>query len=236
MIGDNLSSNIVELQRSWTIFTVIWLIVIIIILFGGGAIGFSAQQIADEEDPEESREHSWIPLTYIFFSLLICGILTLIVVLLYHRHIRSIPELYYENINSLMAIYIIFFALFISSIIFPLFGLASLCAIPVFLVIMIIVNINLILHSKRLEKIVEQIQIYKNYRTQQNIQFKIYPQDFCNSCGCAVENPYQTECPICGHKRDRETLKKYCSYCQYPLKYIGQYNRYYCEVCKKYSI
>ena len=29
--------------------------------------------------------------------------------------------------------------------------------------------------------------------------------------------------------------KRYCSTCQYPLRYVPEYNNYYCDVCYKYD-
>jgi uncharacterized membrane protein len=194
-----MNDNILEKHKSWTILTIVLFFIVLLILFFSSGIGYLDQIQADEEDPHESREHRLIPLAYFFGGLIFCGILTLIILILYYRHIKSIPELQDKKIDLLITIYIIFFGLFIITIILPFFGYGSCCVFPIFFIVMIAININLIVHSKKFEVVIGQIQRKRDFQNKKNIKAEIYPQDFCLSCGCEIENPDKIECPICGH-------------------------------------
>jgi len=67
---------------------------------------------------------------------------------------------------------------------------------------------------------------------------------YCVECGRSI--PFDANrCPYCGHKYETNTppqsspppanlQQPQCSYCKHPLRYITQYQRWYCDSCRQY--
>lgn len=202
----HLYENILEKHKRWKIFLIAVLILSILIMVIGTIAGFIAQDIANEQDLADSKEISWIPLTYFIGSFMLCGSLTFIAFLLYEKHIKKIPEIRDENIKDIIQFYLIFFIVFFLS--FYILYWFALCFMPfVFLIVTIITNVKLIFHSRKIERAIEEIYKVRSYHAHQ---------------ASSIHHQLESD-------------RKYCSTCQYPLIYEKNSDRYYCEVCKKYE-
>ena len=144
---------------------------------------------------------------YIFGSLLLAGLVTFIAFLLYEQHMKKIPEIRDENLKNILFLYSIFFGLFYLSYITSIGIIIPYIPIA-FLAVIITFNILLIDHSIKVERAIGEISKVRTYYAYQASSIH----------------------------RQLKTDRKYCSTCQYPLKYNKNYNRYYCEVCKKFEV
>jgi MFS family permease len=201
-----LYENILEEHKRWKTLLIIVVILAVNIIIFGTIAGIIARDLASDEGDLESKLLDSIPITYFFSSLLLAGFLTFIVSLLYEEHIKKIPEIWDENLKSILLFYSIslgvFFLSFITSIgiLIPYVPIA-------FLAVIITFNILLIEHSKKIERAIEEVSKVRSYHAHQ---------------ASSIHHQLESD-------------RKYCSTCQYPLEYKKINNRYYCEVCKKFD-
>jgi hypothetical protein len=179
---------------------------VFIIIISGIIAGKIARDLAHEEGDLESKLLDLIPITYFVSSLLLAGLLSFIVFFYYEQHMKKIPEIQDENLKNIILFYSIFFGLFLLSFITSIGIIIPYIPIA-FLAVIITIYIFLIEHSKNIERAIKEISKVRSYHIHQASSIH----------------------------RQLISDRKYCSTCQYPLEYNKNYNRYYCEVCKKFD-